>query len=152
PSIAGTINAFLATPCPITSERCAAITPRSPTLCRRKENHSTRRPQRARKGRGGALIPSQPWRVLSVLRAKGFFLAVLPVRLAPFGEGARAFEVVLAFEIGLNCGIGRRHRRLQGRLVEAAIDRLLRGADRHRRAFQDLRCPALRRFQRLSRG
>src|ERR1700716_1397499 len=69
-------------------------------------------------------------------------LSVLPVRLAALGEGARAFDVVLAGEVLPLRRVGRAHRRLQGRRVEAAVDHLLRGADRHRRAFEDLRCPA----------
>src|SRR5665213_753285 len=77
---------------------------------------------------------------------------VPPIRLAPFGKGARPLDVVLAVDVGLHCGIGRRHRRLQGRLVEALVHRLLRRADRHRRAFEDEPRPTFCRGEGLAFG
>src|SRR5260221_11797512 len=77
--------------------------------------------------------------------------AALPLRLALLGESLGAPDAVRAF--GEPLDRGKRALRLIGfgRVGEGqpAIDRLLRGADRHRRQLQDLRRPALRRGERL---
>src|SRR5258708_26270539 len=73
--------------------------------------------------------PSPGWRWKGATRLG---LTVPPVRLAAFGEGFGAFDVILAVEIGLGGGIGRGHRLFQRRLVQPPVHLLPRGADRHR--------------------
>src|SRR5258708_4774571 len=78
--------------------------------------------------------------------------ASLPLRLALLGEGLGALDAVRALGKRLDrgkrplCGVGFGHVG-EG---EAAIGRLFRGADRHRRKLEDLLSPALRRGKRLT--
>src|SRR3546814_12197184 len=84
--------------------------------------------------------------------ARATSLPVLPLRWALLGEGLGAFDIVLALDHRGLRRVDVADGALEVRLVEADIDRLLRRAHRHRRAFEDQLRPALGPLQRLSGG